>query len=406
MRRVPARKHRSWESRRLATASPARRASARTSGLVSSPSGNRRRCSEAGASALQRVALILGRIDGRPQQRPERGLVAVDARVVAGRELASSQPGGEIEHRVEAHRAVAAHARVGREASRVIGQPRLHDAGAKLGAQVDREMGHAEIVRERASAAHGLSGAAAGLAVVGGVRPQLERDRHRLVSHSGGEQRGDGRVDSAAHRHERALGDRREARVAQGGAERAVQRVGGELDGVALGRGQPSELPRDRLGADQGRIQQGRVAQQRDDRTAGRDRGAAAARVEAGVEDAPVGSVGVECERDADQIAARRPARGAGVRAGGGVPARERAFEVLDQARGECHTVECKDCSGLAGRRRRRGPAAVRSARCAASDRGSRRTRSRGAAAGNAAGVRSGGIRRRPAGSRRRRRDP
>ena len=111
----------------------------------------------------------------------------------------------------------------------------------------------------------------------------------------------------------------------------------------------PPSSARDRLGADQGRVQQGRAAQQRDDRTAGRDRGAAAAGVEAGVEDAPVGAVGVERERDADQIAARRPARGAGVRAGGGVPARERSFEVLDQARGECHTVECKDCSGLAG---------------------------------------------------------
>jgi hypothetical protein len=37
------------------------------------------------------------------------------------------------------------------------------------------------------------------------------------------------------------------------------------------------------------------------------------------------------------------------VRPRGGVSARERSFEVLSQARGECHPVECKDWSGSVG---------------------------------------------------------
>ena len=48
---VPARKHRSCESARYATGNPAYAASARTSGLVSSASGNRIRASDAGDSA-------------------------------------------------------------------------------------------------------------------------------------------------------------------------------------------------------------------------------------------------------------------------------------------------------------------------------------------------------------------
>ena len=108
-----------------------------------------------------------------------------------------------------------------------------------------------------------------------------------------------------------------------------MQRVGGELGGVTLGRSQPPELLRDRLGSDPGRLQQREIAQQGDDRTAGRDRGAATARIEPDVEDATIGAVGVQCERDANEIAAGRAARGASVRARGSVSARERSFEVL-----------------------------------------------------------------------------
>ncbi len=81
------------------------------------------------------------------------------------------------------------------------------------------------------------------LAVVLGVGPQLERDADGLGAVAGDEQGGDGAVDAAAHRDERARGGRREPRLlARGPAERAVQRVGGELGGVALGGAEPAEL--------------------------------------------------------------------------------------------------------------------------------------------------------------------
>src|SRR3712207_7161961 len=51
-------------------------------------------------------------------------------------------------------RSVAAHARVGREARGVVAQPRLDDARAELVAQVEREVGHAHPVRERARRPH------------------------------------------------------------------------------------------------------------------------------------------------------------------------------------------------------------------------------------------------------------
>ena len=96
---------------------------ARTSGLVSSPSGKRRRASDSGESAPERVALVLA-----PDRRPSAAAARArahrrgHARVVAGRERRRAQPVGEVEHRVEAHGAVAAHARIRRQAGRVVGR--------------------------------------------------------------------------------------------------------------------------------------------------------------------------------------------------------------------------------------------------------------------------------------------
>ena len=177
----------------------------------------------------------------------------------------------------------------------LIGEPVLDDAGAELGAQVDRQVGHSERMRERAGAADGLGGAAREIAVVVGVRPQLERHRDGLLAALGDQQGCDGAVDAAAHRDERAPVSGCEPRCRRAGdaAERAVQGVGGELGGVALGGDEPAELLGDLVGADARGVEQRGVAQQRDDRAAGCDRGAAAAGVEAGVGDRAVRAVGV-----------------------------------------------------------------------------------------------------------------
>ena len=84
--------------------------------------------------------------------------------------------------------------------------------------------------------------AARRLGVVLRVRPQLERDRHGALPR---QQRGDGGVDPAAHRHQRAAGVGRERGLrVRGAAERAVQRVGDQVGGVELARREPAELRR------------------------------------------------------------------------------------------------------------------------------------------------------------------
>ncbi len=221
----------------------------------------------------------------------------------------------------------------------MLAEPRLDDAGAELGAQVDRQVRQPELVGERAGAADGLGRAAAEAGVVGGIGPQLERDADRFLAGVAYEQRRDGRVHAAAHRHERAGGRVCEAGLrACGGAERAVQRVGGELGGVALGRAEAAELGGDLLGTDARGVQQGAVAQQRDHGAAGRDRGAAAGGVEACVGQPPVR---VERKRDADQIAAGGSARGTRVRARGRVPAPVWSLQVFGEPRSLESPVEC-----------------------------------------------------------------
>jgi hypothetical protein len=122
----------------------------------------------------------------------------------------------------------------------VIGEPAVDHAGAKLGAQVDRQVGHSELVRELARTAYGLCRAAAELAIVLRVRPQLERHANGLVATLADEQRGDCAIDAAAHRHERASRRRAQGRPgARGATQRSVQRVGRELGRVALGDAQP-----------------------------------------------------------------------------------------------------------------------------------------------------------------------
>ena len=292
-----------------------------------------------GRERREDVALVLADVDGHPQQP-----AVLHARVVTGRERLRPQPLAQLEHRVESHVAVAAHARVGRETRAVIGQPALDHAGAELRSEVDRQVRHAQAVRQLARAAHGLRRAAAGLAVVLGVGPQLERHPDRLLAALGDQQRGDGAVDAAAHRHERARGHGRQAGLlARRPAEGAVQRIGRQLRGVALGGAQPAELPGDLLGPDPGCAQQRRAAQQGDRRAAGRDRRAAAARVEAGVGDGPLRATRIDGQRDADQIAAGRAAGGARTGVGRDMPATQGVLEMIGEALGGgSHPAECR----------------------------------------------------------------
>ena len=182
--------------------------------------------------------------------------------------------------------AVAAHARVRRQAARRVRQPRLDDAGAELVAQVEREVRQAHAVRERAGAAHGVGRAARALAVVLGVAPELERHGDDLAPSRA--------VSSAATALStppliatsvRSVAARSRRRARGRGAERAVQRVGGEVGRVELADAQPAELGGDRRAVDAGRLQQRRACDELDRRARRGDRRAAARGLESGVAD-------------------------------------------------------------------------------------------------------------------------
>src|ERR1019366_4628886 len=74
----------------------------------------KRRRSERG----EHVALVLVRIRGHPQQ------TVTGPRVVTGREAVGAEALGELEHRVQAHAAVAAHTWVWRQTGGVRREPR------------------------------------------------------------------------------------------------------------------------------------------------------------------------------------------------------------------------------------------------------------------------------------------
>ena len=201
---------------------------------------------------------------------------------------------------------VAADARVGRLARGVALEPGVHHARAELRAQVEREVGQPEAVGELASGADGLRGAAAATAVVPVVGPQLERDRRDLAARAAQQERGHRAVDPAAERHQRAAGAGRQGGgVASGVAQRAVQRVGGEVDRVALARAEAPQLGVQLAGAHARGVQQWAPGHQRDGGAARGDHGAAARRLEADRRH----PLTVQRDPHADLIAARRPAR-------------------------------------------------------------------------------------------------
>ena len=255
----------------------------------------------------ENVALVLGAIDRGPQER-----TCGDAGVVARREGVRAEASGELEHGIQADTPIAADARVGGKPGRLIRQPGVHDAGAELRAQVDREVRHPEPVGDVAGPPDGLGRAAAEVPVVVGVRPQLERHPDRLAAFRTDEEGSHGAVDPAAHRHERASCPRRdESAIAGGGAEGPVEGIRGELRGVALCGAQPAELCGEILRAEPRGVKQGNAPDAGHGGAPGGEHGAAAARVEAGVGDDAVGAVGVEGDREAYEVPARRSAGGA-----------------------------------------------------------------------------------------------
>ena len=267
----------------------------------------------------EHVGLILGGVGRQAQQA-----VGRLPRVVPGGQRRGAEAVGEGEHGVQADVAVAAHARVGREAGGVLGQPGLHHAGAELVAQVEAEVCQAHPVGDRARDAHRVGRAARAIGIVGGIAPQLEGHCRRVRAAAQG---GDGRVDAAAHGHQRALG------IDGGGAvgghrppQGARERVGGELGRVELPGTQSAQRVGDGVRADARRLEDARPAHELDGGAARGDGRAAARRLEAGVGHA----VAVDGDADAHEIAAR----GAAGRAvmDGDAAAADRVQEVLFEA--------------------------------------------------------------------------
>ena len=162
---------------------------------------------------------------------------------MAGGQRARAEAVGEVEHRVEAHAAVAAHARVRRQAGGVVGHPRVDDARAELVAQVERQVRQAHAVRERAGRADGAdaeqherSPSFSGRAT---ARASRRRPRRRPA------RRAAPRPRCRRRRTSRRACGRRAARAAPTRATAApsapAQRVGGEVGGVELARAQAAE---------------------------------------------------------------------------------------------------------------------------------------------------------------------
>jgi hypothetical protein len=90
-----------------------------------------------------------------------------------------------------------------------------------------------------------------------------------------------------------------------------VQGVGSELGGMTLGGAEPTQLGGYLARADTRGAEQGPSMQHADGGAAGRNGGSTTAGVEPGVDDCAVGAVGVDRERDANQVSACGAAGGA-----------------------------------------------------------------------------------------------
>ena len=152
----------------------------------------------------------------------------------AGRRARASRRGARC--RCSARTGSASAPPRGRRAS---GRPRRPE----LRTQVDRQVRHPLAVRELARAPHRLRRAARELAVVLGVRPQLERHPDRLLARSAATAAPPPRCRRRRSSPRAcARGRGASAHCARRGAERPVKRVRGELGRVALARREAAEL--------------------------------------------------------------------------------------------------------------------------------------------------------------------
>ncbi len=188
----------------------------------------------------------------------------------------------------------------------MVVEERADDAGAELGAQVEREVRHPHPVRQRTGMADRLRGAAGALAVVLLVGPQLERDGDRVAAVATGEQRDDRAVDAAGHRHQRALvadGSGQLRLFAYGRTQCPRERVGDQLGGVELAGGESAELLREVVRAEPCGVEQRHPLDQLRGRAERGDRRAARLRLPADGADAA--AVVVERECDPHDVAAQ-----------------------------------------------------------------------------------------------------
>ena len=153
---------------------------------------------------------------------------------------------------------------------------------------------------------HRVGRAAAALAVVGRIGPELERDREDVGPSLALPQGRDGAVDATAHGNQHplaAVGGRRQDRLRRGrdgDPERPVGRLGGEIGGMCADRAEAAELGGHGGGVEEARlVQRGPVEELGGGGPGGAGR-SAAARLHPDVGDATAG----EPQRDRDQVAA------------------------------------------------------------------------------------------------------
>ena len=235
---------------------------------------------------------------------------------MAGRQRAGAESLGDRDHRSDPDLPVATDARVRRHPRPVSLQERLDDPGAERVAEIDGQVGDPLRVGDRARHPDRIGRAAAPLAVVGRIRPELQRHGQDVRPALPLAQRRHGAVDPAAHRHQDPLGpilggvEERAARARDGHAQRPMQRLRGEVGRMRSHRAQAAELRRDRGGIDQRRLPQAGAVGELRDRGRCRPRRRAAAAGLADVRHPPR----PQPQRDPDQVAA---GSAAGATAGG-----------------------------------------------------------------------------------------
>ena len=195
-----------WLSGLSAVARPRSRATSRTSGLVSSPSGNSACASCSWRRPYRKYVWSLSSSRARRSDGAAIGRVGAPG-VVAGRDrVALVQVARPTEQRPELHLGVAV--RAGRRglAVEVRAEERREHAGLELALQVHHVERDAELARDPAGVLRGVERAAALLELRDGIGDVVQAHPHAddVVALLGEQRRGDGRIDAAGHRDEGA----------------------------------------------------------------------------------------------------------------------------------------------------------------------------------------------------------